>query len=108
MPGQRSTLDGKTHLQGIEPATASLLHSVYDQPDAASVNAQFARVPDALEEKLPQVAAHLDAARPDILAFTAFPKAIWRQIWSNNPRSGSTARSAAAPASSGSSPAATP
>jgi putative transposase len=31
------------------------------------------------------VAAHLDAARPDILAFTAFPKAIWRQIWSNNP-----------------------
>ena len=34
----------------------------------------------------PQVAAHLDAARADILAFTAFPKAIWRQIWSNNPQ----------------------
>jgi putative transposase len=32
------------------------------------------------------VAAHLVAARPDILAFTAFPKAIWRQIWSNNPQ----------------------
>jgi putative transposase len=31
------------------------------------------------------VAAHLDAARADILAFTASPKAIWRQIWSNNP-----------------------
>jgi transposase-like protein len=31
------------------------------------------------------VAAHLDAARADILAFTAFPKAAWRQIWSNNP-----------------------
>ena len=29
---------------------------------------------------------HLDAARADILAFTAFPKAIWRQIWSNNPQ----------------------
>ena len=64
----------------------ALLHSVYDQPDAASVHAQFGRVLDALEEKLPQVAAHLDAARPDILAFTAFPKAIWRQIWSNNPQ----------------------
>ena len=24
--------------------------------------------------------------RGDILAFTAFPKAIWRQIWSNNPQ----------------------
>ena len=56
------------------------------QPDAASVHAQLGRVLDALEEKLPQVAAHLDAARPDILAFTAFPKAIWRQIWSNNPQ----------------------
>lgn len=28
---------------------------------------------------------HLDAARAQILAFTSFPKAIWRQIWSNNP-----------------------
>src|SRR5687768_17675383 len=24
-------------------------------------------------------------AREDILAFTAFPQEIWRQIWSNNP-----------------------
>jgi transposase-like protein len=64
----------------------ALLHSVYDQPDAASVHAQFGRVLDALEEKLPQVAEHLDNARPDILAFTVFPKAIWRQIWSNNPQ----------------------
>jgi putative transposase len=64
----------------------ALLHSVYDQPDAASVHAQFDRVLQALEDKLPAVAAHLDAARADILAFTAFPKAIWRQIWSNNPQ----------------------
>jgi hypothetical protein len=39
-----------------------------------------------------------DAARGDILAFTAFPKAVWRQIWSNNPND-STGRSAAAPTS---------
>ncbi|WP_416349064.1 transposase, partial [Mycobacterium xenopi] len=42
---------------------------------------------DALSDKLPKVAEHLDAARPDLLAFTAFPKQIWRQIWSNNPLS---------------------
>jgi putative transposase len=36
-------------------------------------------------EKLPKVAEHLDAARADVLAFTGFPKEIWRQIWSNNP-----------------------
>jgi len=64
----------------------ALLHSVYDQPDAAAVHAQFDRVLDTLSEKLLTVAEHLDAARPDVLAFTAFPKAIWRQIWSNNPQ----------------------
>ena len=31
-------------------------------------------------------AAHLDEAREDILAFTAFPREVWRQIWSNNPQ----------------------
>ena len=35
--------------------------------------------------KLPKVAEHLEAARADMLAFTAFPKEVWRQIWSNNP-----------------------
>lgn len=28
----------------------------------------------------------LKTARPHLLAFTAFPKQIWRQIWSNNPQ----------------------
>ena len=64
----------------------AMLHSVYDQPDADPVHAQFDRVVDALGEKLPAVAEHLDGARADILAFTAFPKEIWRQIWSNNPQ----------------------
>jgi putative transposase len=67
------------------PWVRALLHSVYDQPDAGSVHAQFDRVLDAVGDKLPKVAEHLDAARADVLAFTAFPKEIWRQIWSNNP-----------------------
>ena len=49
------------------------------------MHAQFDRVVDALTDKLPAVADHLENARADILAFTAFPKEIWRQIWSNNP-----------------------
>ena len=67
------------------PWVRALLHSVYDQPDAASVHAQFDRVLDALADKLPKVAEHLEAARADVLAFTAFPQEVWRQIWSNNP-----------------------
>ena len=68
------------------PAVKAGLHAVYDQPDAASVNTQFDRLLEQTSERLPEVADHLAAAREDVLAFTAFPKEIWRQIWSNNPR----------------------
>jgi hypothetical protein len=54
------------------PWVRALLHSVYDQPDATSVHAQFNRVLDAVAEKLPKVAEHLDTARADVLAFTGF------------------------------------
>jgi putative transposase len=50
------------------------------------VHEQFDRVLDALADKLPAVVDHLEHARADVLAFTAFPKEIWRQIWSNNPQ----------------------
>lgn len=66
-------------------AVKALLHSVYDQPDTASVHAQYDKMLDTLDGRLPAVVDHLDAARADVLAFTAFPKEIWRQIWSNNP-----------------------
>jgi SAM-dependent methyltransferase len=42
-----------------------MLHSVYDQPDAAAVNGQIERLLDYVSEKLPAVADHLDAARAD-------------------------------------------
>ena len=64
----------------------ALLHSVYDQPDSESVHAQFDRILDNLTDKLPHVAEHLETARADVLAFTGFPKEVWRQIWSNNPQ----------------------
>jgi len=67
------------------PAVKAMLHSVYDQPTANDVATQFDKLLDAVTDKLPAVAEHLDAARADVLAFTAFPKDLWRQVWSNNP-----------------------
>lgn len=67
------------------PAVKAMLHSVYDQPDRPAVAAQFDRLLDYVEGKLPEVHDHLDGARADILAFTSFPKDVWTQIWSNNP-----------------------
>jgi transposase-like protein len=68
------------------PWARTLLHSVYDQPDAASVHDQYDRLAGAIASKLPKVAEHLDAARADVLAFTSFPKELWRQIWPDNPQ----------------------
>ena len=90
------------------PWVKTLLHSVYDQPDAASVHAQYDRLVEAVAGKLPQVAEHLDAARADVLAFTASPRRSGARSGLTIPRSGSTGRSAAAPTSPASSPAATP
>jgi putative transposase len=93
LPGagwQRCRTHYAANLMAVTPKTQwgwvkAMLHSIYDQPDAEAVHAQFDRVVHALADKLPAVAEHLTTARHDILAFTAFPKEIWRQIWSNNP-----------------------
>ena len=67
------------------PGVKAMLHSVYDQPDTDAVNAQFDKLLDTVAESMPEVHDHLDGARGDVLAFTGFPREVWRQIWSNNP-----------------------
>jgi len=69
-----------------QPWVATLVRTIFDQPDAAEVHAQFDRVVAALDGKLPAAAEHLAAARDDLLAFTAVPREIWRQVWSSNPQ----------------------
>ena len=89
LPGaawQRCRTHYTTNLMAVTPKASwpwvrTLLHSVFDQPDAESVAAQYDRIIDALTDKLPKAADHLEAARADLLAFAAFPKQIWRQIW---------------------------
>jgi len=68
------------------PWVATMLRTVFEQPDAASVRAQMAQVISALDEKFPKAAEHLEYAREDLLAFAAYPREVWRQIWSNNPQ----------------------
>jgi putative transposase len=65
---------------------ATLVRSIFEQPDATQVWEQHARVVDQLAERFPAAAELLIDAGPDLLAFTAFPKEHWKQIWSNNPQ----------------------
>ncbi|OKI58009.1 IS256 family transposase [Micromonospora sp. CB01531] len=71
--------------KSAQPWIATLVRTIFDQPDGDAVQAQFQRVVATIEAKFPAAAAHLDDARADLLAFTGFPQQIWRQIWSNNP-----------------------
>ena len=68
------------------PFVATLVRSIFAQPDSVAVLAQFQRVVDQLAERFPAAAEMLAEAGPDILAFSSFPQAHWRQIWSNNPQ----------------------
>jgi putative transposase len=72
--------------KAAQPWVATLLRTVFEQPDTEAVVAQMARTIDALAEKFPKAAEHLDAHSADLLAFTAYPKSVWKQIWSNNPQ----------------------
>jgi putative transposase len=55
-----------------QPWVSTLVRTIFEQPGPASVRAQHAHVAAALEAKMPAAAA--------------FPREIWRQIWSNNPQ----------------------
>jgi len=63
---------------------ATMVRTIFAQPDAETVHEQYRRIVDQLATRFPEAAALLEEAAADLLAFTAFPKEHWRQLWSNN------------------------
>lgn len=64
----------------------TLVRSIFAQPTSKEVWAQHERVVAELGHRFPAAAEMLAEAAEDVLAFTAFPQSVWRQIWSNNPQ----------------------
>jgi len=64
---------------------AAAMRTIYAQPDAERVHHQFTEMVTMLERQFAHAARILDAARDDVLAFSTFPAAHWRKIWSTNP-----------------------
>ena len=64
---------------------ATMVRTIFAQPDASTVHEQHTRIVEQLEARFPDAALLLAEAGPDLLAFTSFPKEHWRQLWSNNP-----------------------
>jgi Transposase, Mutator family len=90
--------------KSAQPWIATLVRTIFDQPDADAVTAQFARVVDTIAGKYPDAANHLDAARDDLLAFASSRTKSGNRCGATIRRSDSTRKSAAAPTSSASSP----
>lgn len=72
--------------RAAQAAVATVLRTIFAQADRDAVLKQFDLVVTHLGRSLPHVADMLEDAKDEILAFVAFPKECWRQIWSNNPQ----------------------
>ncbi len=72
--------------KSAQTLVATLVRSIFAQPEQEAVWAQHARIVEQLSERFPNASAMLAEAGPEVLAFASFPKEHWRQIWSNNPQ----------------------
>ena len=72
--------------KSARPFVATMVRTIFAQPDAASTRRHHDWVVGELRERFPHAAALLDEAREELLAFTAFGRDHWRQIWSTNPQ----------------------
>jgi putative transposase len=69
------------------PMIATLVRSIFEQPDKETTWAQLADVVDKLTQAgFNDVAVYLLDAADDVLAFTSFPPEHWPKIRSNNPQ----------------------
>ena len=73
--------------KSAQAMVATLVRTIFAQPDVTQVHAQFNRVIDQLETPVPRRSPSSSSTpRPTCLAFSSFPSEHWRQIWSNNPQ----------------------
>ena len=64
---------------------AAAVRTIFAQPDATHVRSQLAEVTRMLAGQFPDVAVLLGDAAEDLLAFSSFPVAHWKKVWSTNP-----------------------
>jgi transposase-like protein len=67
------------------PAVSAMVKTIFAQETAREAHDQWNSVAEALRERAPKLAALMDEARDDVLAYTAFPREHWPQISSTNP-----------------------
>ena len=64
---------------------SAFIATAFAQDDAAAASAQWRKVADQLRPKLPKLAALMDDAEPDVLAYMSFPATHRTKLHSTNP-----------------------
>jgi putative transposase len=64
---------------------AAVFRTIFAQPDPDSMATTWEQVRDQLAGRFPKIGPLMDDAKAEVLAFSAFPRAHWVKIWSNNP-----------------------
>jgi putative transposase len=64
---------------------SAFIASAFAQEDAGQARAQWRRVADQLRPKVPKLAAMMDEAEPDVLAYMSFPSQHRAKLHSTNP-----------------------
>ena len=71
--------------KGQHDVVAAAIRTVFTQPDRRSAGTQWRQVAESLRARFPKLAAVLDAAEDDVLAFMDFPVAHRTKLHSTNP-----------------------
>jgi putative transposase len=64
---------------------AAFIGTIFAQEDKAAAKAQWRKVTDQMRPGLPKLAAFMDEAEEDVLAYMDFPSAHWVKLHSTNP-----------------------
>ena len=64
---------------------AAAIRTVFMQADHAAASQTWRQVADQLRVRIPKLAAMMDEAEADVIAFMAFPKSHWPKLHSTNP-----------------------
>jgi transposase-like protein len=71
--------------KGHQEMVAAAFRTVFAQVSPEEIAAQWDHVRSMLAERFDKAARLMDGAKTEVLAFGAFPRAHWRQLWSTNP-----------------------
>jgi putative transposase len=71
--------------KGSAEMVAAAIRTIFAQPDATHVNDQLDVIAGMLGRQFPKLERMLRDSAEELLAFTSFPVAHWKKIWSTNP-----------------------